>query len=112
MINKKELNIKLTKFANLDVHYMNTDPNRGDLFIGYWLKHRTKYAMVELFTDSIDTCHDLLFPRLKVITITNGYKGWTVSINQGEHKYVGENASMPMAICLAVETIIDNRPIL
>lgn len=52
-----------------------------------------------------------LYPKLKIITKTNGYKDWTVSLNFGTGKipcFIGEAKTESMALALAVEQYIDS----
>jgi hypothetical protein len=60
-------------------------------------------------TNSVDACLTWLLPQLKVVTMTNGFKGWVVSLNMGDKKYVGEHDKLAMAFCLAVEKLIDGK---
>lgn len=50
-------------------------------------------------------------PKLKVVTLTNGYKGWTATVNQGEMikgkvKATGESNSPNLALFWAIWEVI------
>jgi hypothetical protein len=108
----KELNDKLLKFAGIE--FQRHDTIYGNIkmpFNGYFLngKHIRKTAP--------DLVHDAnaqikyLYPKLKIINKTNGFKDWTVSLNFGIGKipcFIGESKTESLALALAVEKYIDS----
>ncbi len=78
----------------------------------YWWEAPNGKRWLEIPELTLDNLYKYAIPQIKVITMTNGFKGWVVSINQGTGKtpcYIGESKDLADAIFQAFMEVIDKE---
>jgi len=79
---------------------------------GWWLyPENPTYAQFDAPKINLNNLFKYAVPKLKVVTLTNGFKGWTATINQGEMingevKAIGESEDPALALFWAIYKVI------
>lgn len=111
----RELRVKLAGWAGFkeaDIkkrYYFSVDGER----YAKWYEPDSEYPFkLPRFTRSLDACFEWLVPKLDTVTIekTPYYEGFLATAEIEERSWEVEDKTPALALCKAIEKLIDNEP--
>lgn len=109
---KQELNEKLARYLGLkDIQVLLDHAGKVTKIQFENPEHCQLYMIIEPFTDSLDACFKWLVPKLDYFCLTTEDKGgFYADVSIGEEYAEYFKAETPaLAICLAIEELIDRK---